>query len=96
MDNCTIADKLPGAADLYSYGMVSDFYHPRMRIACAELQRADYTLALYPWSEAANKKHSFVKLFFTTRSGNPVTTPVTIDVRLTGEFTYVINPDFDY
>jgi len=96
MDNCTIADKLPGAADLFSYGMVSDFYHPRMRIACAELQRADYTLALYPWSEAANKKHSFVKLFFTTRSGNPVTTPVTIDVRLTGEFTYVINPDFDY
>lgn len=96
MDNCTIADKLPGAADLYSYGMVSDFYHPRMRIACAELQRSDYTLAIYPWSEAANKKHSFVKLFFTTRSGNPVTTPVTIDVRLTGEFTYVINPNFDY
>lgn len=96
MDNCTIADKLPGAADLYSYGMVSDFYHPRMRIACAELQRSNYTLAIYPWSEAANKKHSFVKLFFTTRSGNPVTTPVTIDERLTGEFTYVINPDFDY
>lgn len=96
MDNCTIADKLPGAADLYSYGMVSDFYHPRMRIACAELQRSNYTLAIYPWSEAANKKHSFVKLFFTTRSGNPVTTPVTIDERLTGEFTYVINPNFDY
>ena len=96
MDNCTIVDKLPGAVDLYSYGMISDFYHPRMRINCAELQRENYTLGIYPWSEAANKKHCFVKMFFTPRSANPITTPITFDARLTGEFTYVINPNFDY
>lgn len=96
MDNCTIVDKLPGAVDLYSYGMISDFYHPRMRINCAELQRENYTLGIYPWSEAANKKHCFVKMFFTPRSAKPITTPITFDARLTGEFTYVINPNFDY
>lgn len=96
MDNCTIVDKLPGAVDLYSYGMISDFYHPRMRINCAELQGKNYTLGIYPWSEAANEKHSFVKMFFTPRSEKPITTPITFDARLTGEFTYVIDSNFDY